>query len=267
MKHAPSLSKSPACTADLANKVAVLVPLYKEHLDPLESFSLDHSLSALRNRDVYFMGPDKLRRDYYEQRHGSIPWQTFDRQYFASIAGYNRLLLSRDFYTLFLRYEFMLILQTDAIVLQDHLDYWCGQPFDYVGAPWPDGVELFVNAGPFEGDLGKRVKVHVGNGGLSLRRVRKCLSLLDEYNGIIEIFTRTGSSEDLFFSFMGSLSVDFVLPNEITASRFALELKPSYYFAVNGNRCPMGGHAWWKYEPEFWRAQIPDLPAFAGVNG
>lgn len=52
---------------------------------------------------------------------------------------------------------------------------------------------------------------------------------------------------------MGALSADFVIPNEITASRFSLELKPSYYFAVNGGKLPMAGHAWWKYEPQFWQ--------------
>jgi hypothetical protein len=32
-----------------------------------------------------------------------------------------------------------------------------------------------------------------------------------------------------------------------------MELKPSYYYAVNGKKLPMGSHAWWKYEPEFWK--------------
>ena len=244
-------------------KIVTLVPVYKKTLDSFELFSLDHSLSVLsKGRDVFFIASETLDQNYYSERYPGIPFITFQAVYFESIPGYNRLLLGSFFYERFREYEFMLVLQTDAIILRDELDFWCGQPFDYVGAPWPDGYELFVNAGKFEGNNGKRVKVHVGNGGLSLRRVAKCLSLLDEFGGdIVDVFVRTGSSEDLFFSVMGALSGDFIIPNEITASRFSLELKPSYYFAVNGGKLPMGGHAWWKYEPEFWRNILPDMPS------
>lgn len=240
-------------------KLIVLVPIYSTELGQLEHYSLVNSISALAGRDIRFIGPKGLNIDWYTEKYPGIPFIGFESVFFASIQGYNQLLLSTGFYRQFAEYEFMLVLQTDAIVLRDELDFWCSQPFDYVGAPWPDGYELFVNAGRFEGNNGKHVKVHVGNGGLSLRRVRKCLSLLDEFSVIVDVFDRTGSSEDLFFSVMGALSCDFIIPNEITASRFSLELKPSYYVAVNGGKLPMGGHAWWKYELEFWRAHLPGL--------
>jgi hypothetical protein len=246
-------------------KIVTLVPVYKKTLDSLEMFSLDHSLSVLsEGRDVFFIASETLDQRYYSERYPAIPFITFEAANFESIPGYNRLLLSPSFYERFDDYEFMLILQTDAVLVHDELDFWCAQPFDYVGAPWPDGYELFVNAGVFQGSNGKRVKVHVGNGGLSLRRVRKCRDLLAEFAGdIVGVFNRTGSSEDLFFSVMGALSGDFIVPNEITASRFSLELKPSYYVAVNGGKLPMGGHAWWKYEPDFWRNILGDIPALS----
>ena len=238
-------------------KIVTLIPVYKASLDTFERYSLDHSLAVLSNkRDIFFIAPETLDRQYYSEHYPAISFLAFNSSYFESIAGYNRLLLSSFFYEQFNHYEFLLVLQTDAIILRDELDSWCSQPFDYIGAPWPDGYELFVNAGRFEGNNGKRVKVHVGNGGLSLRRVKKCLSLLEEFREIVQVFELTGSSEDLFFSVMGALSEDFVIPNEMTASRFSLELKPSYYFAVNGGKLPMGGHAWWKYEPEFWQTII-----------
>lgn len=244
-------------------KVVIVIPVYKCFLDDFEKYSLDRSLASLSGtRNIFFIAPSALNHDYYSDRYPDIPFIFFNENYFESIAGYNRLLLSSMFYQRFDGYEFLLILQTDAIILRDDLDYWCNTPFDYVGAPWPDGYELFVNAGRFEGNNGKRVKVHVGNGGLSLRRVKKCLSLLAEFEEIKQVFENTGSSEDLFFSVMGALSGDFVIPNEITASRFSVELKPSYYFDVNGGNLPMGGHAWWKYEIEFWQCLLdkPPLP-------
>ena len=250
----------PLLRSDYMQNTIVLIPIYKAELDPLETYSLDISLAALAGRDTRFIGPRELDLGLYSSRYPSVSFIGFDEASFASIPGYNRLLLSQNFYQQFSEYEFMLILQTDAIVLRDELNYWCAQPFDYIGAPWPDGYELFVNLGLFEGTYGKRVKVQVGNGGLSLRRISKCISLLNEFDIAISVFSHTGSSEDLFFSVMGALSGDFIIPNEITASRFALELKPSYYVAVNGGKLPMGGHAWWKHEPEFWRKLLVNAP-------
>lgn len=236
--------------------VVTLVPIYKAELNLLEMYSLNYSLDALKGRTVIFIGPKNLDRSYYLEHYSAIPFEAFDAPCFESVEEYNRLLLSPSFYERYSDYEFILILQTDAIILRDELDYWCAQPFDYIGAPWPEGYELFVNLGLFEGQYGKHVKVAVGNGGLSLRRNRKCISLLKEFEIAISVFASTGSSEDLFFSVMASLSGDFIVPNEITASRFSLELSPSYYFHVNGGRMPMGGHAWWRHEPEFWQAYL-----------
>ena len=240
--------------------VAVLVPIYRSSLDPLEKYSLDHSVSVLAGRTVIFIGPKTLDAGYISEHFPTIPFHPFDAPCFESVAEYSRLLLSPSFYERYSDHEFVLILQTDAIVLRDELDFWCSQPFDYIGAPWPNGYELFVNLGLFEGNFGKRVKVQVGNGGLSLRRVSKCISLLREFEIAINVFDFTGSNEDLFFSVMGSLSNDFVVPNEITASRFSMELGPTYYHHVNGGHMPMGGHAWWRHEPEFWTAHLPDAP-------
>jgi hypothetical protein len=236
-----------------AGKIMVLIPIYKDKLDDIERYSVEYSLSTLVNREIRFIGPHSLDVEYYAAHYKNIPFESFPAPCFGSIEEYNRLLLSKSFYDRYTNYEFILILQPDAIVLRDELDFWCAQPFDYVGAPWPFGFELFVNLGLFEGDFGRHVRATVGNGGLSLRRVDKCKKILSEFPTAIDIFCRSGSSEDLFFSVMGSLSHDFVVPNEITASRFAMELRPSYYYHVNGGYAPMGGHAWYKTEPEFWR--------------
>ncbi len=246
--------------------VVTVVPVYQDRLPPLEEYSLDVSLKALAGRPVVFIGPPDLPRGYYLQRYPGVPYIAFDAPYFAGIAGYNRLLLGDAFYARFADHEFVLILQTDAVVLRDELDFWTAAPFDYVGAPWPQGNELFVNLGRFEGAFGKKVKVQVGNGGLSLRRIDKCRALLREFGVATDVFLQTGSSEDLFFAFMGALSADFVIPNEITASRFALELSPRYYLHVNGGQLPMGGHAWWKYDTAFWKALLPPSPVLDALR-
>jgi hypothetical protein len=236
------------------NNVLTLVPIYKYELSSFELYCLKKSLAALAGRDVRFIGPASLVTIYYSENFPFFQFIGLPDINFSSIENYNRILINKEFYKLFLNYEFLLILQTDAIVLRDDLDFWRAQPFDYIGAPWPDGYEIHVNSGKFSDANGKNIKVYVGNGGLSLRRVRKCISLLNEFDGeILEFFNSTGSSEDLFFSVMGALSNDFIIPNEITASRFSVELKPSYYVNLNDGILPMGGHALLKYEPEFWK--------------
>ncbi len=246
-------------------RVLVLVPVYKPLPDALEIRSLDVSLAALAGREVRFIGPAGLDTGFYAARYPGRAVETHDASHFASIAGYNRLLLSAGFYERYGAHEFVLILQTDAIVLRDELDHWCAQPFDYVGAPWPTPVELRVNLDRFGGPHGRHVRATVGNGGLSLRRTRACGRLLAEFPQAVDYFTRSGSSEDLYFSLMGPLSNDFVLPNEITASGFAMELQPSWYFQTNGGREPMGGHAWWKYEPAFWAPRLAARDALAAA--
>lgn len=245
----------------------VLVPIYQPQLPALEHYSLATSLAVLQGaHTVCFIGPEGLDLAYYRAHFPGVGFEGFAPEYFASIPGYNRLLLSPSFYRHFSAHAFMLILQTDAVLLRDELAYWCAQPFDYVGAPWPDGVELYVNLGRFEGDRGRRVRAMVGNGGLSLRRNARHVALLEEFPEAVGFFDRTGSSEDLFFSLMGQLSADFVMPNQITASRFSLELAPAYYHAVNGGRLPMGGHAWFKHDVAFWKPLLPPSPVLDALG-
>jgi Protein of unknown function (DUF5672) len=232
--------------------VVVLVPIYKPQLCAMELFSLDHSLPLLQDRSVRFIGPRGLDLAFYEDRYPGVPFEAFEPADFANIPGYNRLLLSHRFHERFADFEFLLILQSDAILLRDELDHWTQLPYDYVGAPWPQGVQIHVNLDCFDGPRGRTVRALVGNGGLSLRRIAACRHLFDEFPQALDIFVQTGSSEDLFFSVMGQLSADFVLPNERVAARFSRELDPTHYHAVDPNP-PMGGHAWWKADLSYWQ--------------
>ena len=235
------------------HSVAVVVPIYQPDLPPIEWLALEYSLSRLRpGRHVCFIGPERLDASAYQRRFPQVPLQRFADECFASIQGYNRLLLRPDFYGVFLRHEFMLVLQTDALLLRDDLDAWMARPYDYVGAPWPEGVEILVNLDRYAGDHGQVVKARVGNGGLSLRRNRACLALMEEFPQALAYFTASASSEDLFFSIMGAVSRQFCLPNEWVAAQFSLELGAARYHAIGGEGPPMGGHAWTKYDADFW---------------
>lgn len=242
-------------------RVAILIPIYKPELSSLEQFSIDYSLSVIKNRACFFVAPRGLDCRYYIERYPQVQFEFFPPEYFDSIDSYNRLLLGASFYDRFISHEFVLILQPDAILIRDDLDFWTEQPFDYIGAPWPDGVELTVWRDRFRDERRRRVRASVGNGGLSLRRVGKCLALIHEFPETNAVFVEAGTNEDSYFSLLGLLSTDFIVPNEIIASRFSMELKPDFYYAVNGGRFPMGAHAWWTVQPRFWAPCIPPLAA------
>jgi hypothetical protein len=237
-------------------KLVVLVPVYRPELTGWEQLSFARSTSNLVGREVELIAPTELNIDWYLSYCPHAKTRRFEKEYFSSIQGYNRLLLDPAFYEEYGNYDFMLILQTDAMLISQEIDQWLHKPFDYIGAPWPAGLELFVNLGRFEGNCGRKVIAKVGNGGFSLRRNSKCAALLQEFAVERDHFKKTGSSEDLFFGFMGQLSQDFVVPNEITASQFAIESGAELYTKINKEILPVGLHAWWRYDLEFWKRRL-----------
>src|SRR4029079_3572600 len=88
----------------------------------------------------------------------------------SSEAMYNRLMNIPYFYRHFLEYDYILIYQLDTFVFENNLEEWCNMNIDYVGAPWINST--WVN------NLKKKISwidkfiYPVGNGGLSLRKVK-----------------------------------------------------------------------------------------------
>lgn len=238
----------------MANKkIVILVPIYRSYLSDIEFFSLKYSFDQLKSKfETYFIAPHSLNTIFYEFNFPSVKYKKLDDRYFSSTTTYNKLLLSPGFYEMFADFEFLMILQTDAIILNDQLDFWGDQQFDFIGAPWPNGFSLNISWDKFHGDSSKFLKVHVGNGGLSLRRIKSCIKLIYEFPGAHDYFYKSGSHEDFFFAFMGILSENFLIPEEMVASKFSLELEPTRYANMPNYVPPMGGHAWWKYDLNFW---------------
>ncbi len=151
------------------NECAVLIPIYKPQLDADEIFSINTSLSNLQGHDIYWVAPLGLDLSFYDEIFGSISTQFYDVEFFDGIIGYNKLLTSTFFYETFLKYEFILICQPDAIVLKPELQQWLEKPYDYIGAPWPKGYSLNIQTKKIPILDGVTCTAFVGNGGLSLR--------------------------------------------------------------------------------------------------
>lgn len=150
-------------------KCCIIIPIYKSKLDLSEIQSLNQCLSVLSKWKIFFVTYKSLDTLIYNEiclLYSIKPlYVYFNKNYFDGIEGYNKLLLSKQFYKKFSAYTFMLIHQLDAYVFTDELDYWCNQNYDYIGAPW------FNNLSQTDHKLWAS-----GNGGLSLRRIKKFLS-------------------------------------------------------------------------------------------
>ena len=93
---------------------------------------------------------------------------------------YQKLLKSPSFWENFSNWDNVLIIQTDALILRriDEIYY----NFDYIGAPW-----------------GNNKCKSCGNGGFSLRNVKKMIECTEE-NRNNNLSNISGSNEDIFFA-------------------------------------------------------------------
>ncbi len=211
--------------------------------------------SVLRKHSLVFVAPAGLALDAYDMQPGE-QIQRFHPAYFASIAGYNRLMLSGEFYEKFAGSAYVLICQLDVWVFRDRLEELISLGYDYIGAPWPDGLEVFRfdfrGKGWIDRVLGGRspkLIVQVGNGGCSLRRVAGMRELLRRHPWRVRM---RSCNEDILISTLGLLDSRFkVAPVEV-ALRLAYELEPRRCHGLAGE-LPVACHAWEKHDEPFVR--------------
>lgn len=269
-------------------KVAVIIPLYKAQMSETERISYEQCLRILGKHDIVIVTHDSCSLNEYSniaKGYGTtIRAIYFDAEFFSSVNGYNRLMLSRDFYDRFTEYEYILIYQLDALVFSDQLEWWCDQQYDYIGAP--------IHFRDEDGNVTKKVW-GVGNGGLSLRRVKYCQELLSWYKflpfmglrglarrykmkwhtylGLIlrlfgqkntlGYFLRKEINEDLVFGVYASFSYfPARIPDIDVARKFSVESFPSEFYPIKERKMPFGCHAFDKNEYNgYWRLILHQL--------
>lgn len=276
-------------------KVTVVIPIYQAQPEALQIISLRQCFTILKRHPFSLVFPAGLNVIEYERlaaEHGiELDLNSFEKDFFTSIGGYNSLLLSAAFYQSFLLSEFILIYQTDAFVFKDELEEWCRKNLDYIGAPW------FM---PLKGNEYTHQLAGVGNGGFSLRNTASALRLLHRIKKLRSLRTRwyksklqsllrfnkllkfigdwykiksldnihcilfyEDTNEDHYWSeIIATTFADFKIANADEAARFSFEVNASWLYAQNAKQLPFGCHAWEKYEPDFWKQHIK---AFSGV--
>lgn len=253
-------------------KAVVVIPVYKSQLNDREYTSFEACCRILRKYTLCLVTYNQFDDTVYCQiaRLYNVKLQVeyFEDYYFKNIHGYNRLMLSADFYHRFDEFRYMLVYQLDAYVFRDELQKWCGCDFDYIGAP------LFAPGFRYSTQYAL-----VGNGGFSLRKTQVFESLfhtkltwhqllqvkypknpyinwrkkivytlmlwaLGRFDGLFYFLTYF-VDEDRFFScaLLGT-SMKLSVPPVEKAMFFAFDQGGAFWFDQTKCVLPFGVHAW-----------------------
>ena len=190
-----------------------VIPIYKKQLSADEEACVVKYAAVLQGTPIVFAAPEHLDCAWYQERFPKIGYERFADRFFTGTKSYNRLMLSEDFYRCFLNYEYLLVAQTDAVILQDknRIPEFIDMGYDYYGAPWIPERRIWEWTFPRKkGFPGFRIVcckkkgcgIKMGNGGFSLRNIRKCIALIHEFRHR-KLYWFLKRNEDIFFGVFG----------------------------------------------------------------
>jgi hypothetical protein len=230
------------------------VPVYKTIPTKTETLSL-LQLRELDVANVTLVCPEGLNIQHYLDLWPDLQVQRYSPEHFVSVQSYNDLVISSAFYQAFAsQYEYLLIYQLDAFLLSNQILTFCNQGYDYYGAPWKIGFPQYrflFNRWPIKVNT---KRFHVGNGGLSLRKISSTMDLLQRKEGHI---SKTFFMEDAFFGYWGSVDQYFHACPILTAAQFSLEMDPSYWVEKTG-MLPMGFHGFEVWHQDFYNSLLQE---------
>jgi hypothetical protein len=238
--------------------VKILIPVHRNTLTNEEWKSLSRCINVLGHYHVSLVIPQSLDARVIFSRYPTLHKETFPDEYFQGIEGYNRLMLSEEFYERFSDTTYILIYQLDAWVFRDELDFWMKKGYDYAGAPWVKKPKysswyypLFVKIRTSV--LRKPLKSNQlsgksGNGGLSLRKVSSHLEVVKSRKEEIQKQLTHAEKSDLFNEdvFWSLENPGFKYPSYEEALQFAWDQHPEICLKQAGGKIPFGCHGWSK---------------------
>ncbi len=258
--------------AEGTQKVAVVIPFYRDTISEFEQIALEQCHKVLAAYPIVAIKPQSLLLPAAVQCFTFTSTINFEDKYFDGIKGYNMLMLSADFYKAFLNYEYILIYQLDAFVFKDELAEWCNRNYDYIGAPWLRRKSYGLLKDKFYSlkyylhtrfDLKKngiptteQFYNKVGNGGFSLRRVKKFYDLSNQLREEALHYLSQNNhrfNEDAFWSIAVNRRQECLnIPHYKIAAGFSIEFEPERALQINKGGLPFGCHAWDLYL-DYWR--------------
>ena len=259
----------------MSSNVKIVIPVYQVPLTPQEELSVKQSAKVLHNYPICFVVPQGLSTESLQALVPQAEIIAVSDEWLGrknGIGGYNRMMMSREFYDLFSDMEYILICQPDVWIFRDELEAWCQKGYDYVGAPWikhPRYKHFIPRAWlHLQKAFHPQRLVHrldtlgrIGNGGLSLRRVGSFRNACAKYQKTIDHFCRHRHhlyNEDVFWAVIPK---EFKYPTVEEARGFAFDVNPGLLYEMSGEKLPFGCHGWTKPRLfKFWKNHIPYTP-------
>lgn len=280
-------------------RVIIVIPIHKELPSETELASFAQCFNTLGNHPITVLAPKDLNLQAYQNVIADFKTIFIDRDWLSSLEKYNKLKVNPFFYNLFRKYEYLLTYELDAWVFRDELKFWCDKGYDYIGAPWTgiylykNSPLLGVgNSGFSIRRVSKCIRIlknveilttlnqykNLNWKGLIPRMPQFLLKLIMALNLSKPSF-ENNIQEDIFWckfapSLLNNINFKSILfkilakiliknkykiaPKEI-ALQFSFETKVRELYELNNRKLPFGCHAWEKYDPEFWKAFIPNL--------
>ncbi len=267
--------------SSMNREVSVVIPIYTTALNDFEILSLKRTIAMLHDYDMVIIKPQSLDLQPLDTLLSSANYRVecFEDAYFKGRVGYNRLMMSPEFYERFLSSKYILICQTDVFIFSDQLSDWCQKDYDYIGAPWFPSYQAYTHKNwmavvdwkcrTFISRISSfyfsmKLKFMVGNGGLSLRRTAKFYDLSKEYGqaAIKNMEQHPNHSkyyEDVFWSYhVNRLEPQALnIPSYEEAVHFSMDTHPATAYQISGGRLPFGAHAFYRRKNyRFWKEHI-----------
>ena len=268
----------------MSKKVAILIISHKDTLSPFEIISIRQCYTVLSRHDIFIVCPKGLNTQSYHEEFGrDIKFHFLDPKWLKSYESFERLKITPLLYSSFSEYEYILFYEPDAFVFRDNLEEWCQRGYDYIGAPWLEGMGNASIDAPYVG---------VGNGGLSLRKTSSHLRVLNTFGRVREAETYwrfykrmnwkgkafhflqytfgflfmnnfhyllnnyKGGEDDFWGNYANKKFPWFKVAPVSEGLKFSMEVQPRRMFRDNHEELPFGCHAWWRYDLDFWRPYI-----------
>lgn len=153
--------------------VVILIIIHKPSPSAYERISLTQCARVFEKRKLVFICPQGLNVDEYRTLCPTATFDFIDPRWQKDYGMFNRLKILPFLYERYSTWDYVLFYEPDAFVFRDELDEWCAKEYDYLGAPWFTGFNSKEGEGEFMG---------VGNGGLSLRKVKTHLKVLNTFS-------------------------------------------------------------------------------------
>ena len=202
----------------------IIIPTYKtyDRLSMIEKKYLENNIKVLNDYPIIILCPDNLNTNSYNNLEINS-FLKFDASFFKNVNCYNDLMLSTAFYEQLKEYDYMLLVQLDAYVFKNDLEYFLGLGYDYIGNlhKIPHVKDKMIN----------------GNGGFSLRKIDSFINasktIKKDLNGIKDW-------EDIMYSYWYKDKMN-IAPDEISL-KFGWQQNPNKCYEMNGNKLPFGCH-------------------------